>query len=681
MARRTRRETGTPPARHRRVAGEGEDDRGLPRAGLRRRGQRRAHPRPARRPSELPAEEKKGRFGKFAVDVDDDFEPYYVVDADKKKKVAELQAGAQGRRRALPRHRRGPRGRGHRLAPARRCSSPRCPSAGWSSTRSPATRSGAAVERHPRPRPATWSTPRRPAASSTGCTATRSRPVLWRKVRAGPVRRPRAVGRDPAGRRARAGADRVPLGVATGTSRRRWRSRRARATASTPGWSRSTAAGSPPAATSAGTASRSRASTASHLDEAAARGAGRRAARTPPFAVRSVEDKPYTPPPGGAVHDLDPAAGGQPQAAVDRADRDAGGAAAVRERLHHLHAHRLDDAVGVGARPRPGRRPRELYGAGVRARRAAPVRPRKVKNAQEAHEAIRPSGDVVPHARRRWPASCSRDELALYDLIWKRTVASQMADARGQTVDGPARRDRPATAGTPSSPPRGTVITFRGFLAAYEEGRDEDEARRPATTTASAGCRSWRAGDAARRCSSSSRTATRRTPPAALHRGHAWSRRSRSAASAARRPTPRSSARSSTAATSSSGHRAGADLARLRGRSACWRSTSAQLVDYDFTARDGGRPRPDRRRRGRPGRLAAPASTSATADGPAGRSDGLKPLVDDLGEIDARDINSRRRSATASCCGSAATGRTSSAPGRRGRPRRAACRRTWRPTS
>src|SRR4051794_41979013 len=42
-------------------------------------------------PSELPAEEKKGRFGKFAVDVDHDFEPYYVVDADKKKKVSELK--------------------------------------------------------------------------------------------------------------------------------------------------------------------------------------------------------------------------------------------------------------------------------------------------------------------------------------------------------------------------------------------------------------------------------------------------------------------------------------------------------------------------------------------------------------------------------------------------------------
>jgi hypothetical protein len=54
---------------------------------------------------EMPAEMKKGPFGKFAVDVDNGFEPYYVVDADKKKKVADLKRAAQGRRRALPRHR------------------------------------------------------------------------------------------------------------------------------------------------------------------------------------------------------------------------------------------------------------------------------------------------------------------------------------------------------------------------------------------------------------------------------------------------------------------------------------------------------------------------------------------------------------------------------------------------
>jgi DNA topoisomerase-1 len=116
---------------------------------------------------------------------------------------------------------------------------------------------------------------------------------------------------------------------------------------------------------------------------------------------------------------------------------------------------------------------RELYGAD-----SVPEAPRRyerrVKNAQEAHEAIRPAGD-----RFRTPAQVKRelsaDEFNLYELIWKRTVASQMADARGQTVSvriagtsSDGRRAEFATAGT--------VITFRGFLLAYEEGRDDPTA-------------------------------------------------------------------------------------------------------------------------------------------------------------------------------------------------------------
>ena len=96
---------------------------------------------------------------------------------------------------------------------------------------------------------------------------------------------------------------------------------------------------------------------------------------------------------------------------------------------------------------------------------------RKVKNAQEAHEAVRPSGDVfrTPQEVER---ELTRDEHRLYELIWIRTVASQMADAKGQTVSL-------RIAGTSSSGEEaefgasGTVITFRGFLAAYEESRDE----------------------------------------------------------------------------------------------------------------------------------------------------------------------------------------------------------------
>lgn len=126
-----------------------------------------------------------------------------------------------------------------------------------------------------------------------------------------------------------------------------------------------------------------------------------------------------------------------------------------------------------------------LYGAD-----SIPEKPRtyagKSKNAQEAHEAIRPSGEVF-----RTPAevegSLRGSEFKLYDLIWKRTVASQMADAKGHTATvtiavGPTAADAAAreaptapVAGTTAEfTASGTVITFRGFLAAYEEGRDEE---------------------------------------------------------------------------------------------------------------------------------------------------------------------------------------------------------------
>jgi len=97
----------------------------------------------------------------------------------------------------------------------------------------------------------------------------------------------------------------------------------------------------------------------------------------------------------------------------------------------------------------------------------------KAKNAQEAHEAIRPAGE---HFKTPGEVAneLSRDELALYDLIWKRTVASQMADARKlqvradletNTADGKQLTFRAS----------GTVVTFAGCLAAYEEAQDESQ--------------------------------------------------------------------------------------------------------------------------------------------------------------------------------------------------------------
>ncbi|GAA3599908.1 type I DNA topoisomerase [Klugiella xanthotipulae] len=112
-----------------------------------------------------------------------------------------------------------------------------------------------------------------------------------------------------------------------------------------------------------------------------------------------------------------------------------------------------------------------LYGA-----ETVPSSPRiykgKTKGAQEAHEAIRPAGDSF-RTPQQAAAELTGSELKLYELIWKRTVASQMADAKGSTATvtlsaGPTGDDRVA-----EFTASGTVITFRGFLLAYEEGVDE----------------------------------------------------------------------------------------------------------------------------------------------------------------------------------------------------------------
>ncbi|MDA4086910.1 type I DNA topoisomerase [Mycolicibacterium hassiacum] len=96
---------------------------------------------------------------------------------------------------------------------------------------------------------------------------------------------------------------------------------------------------------------------------------------------------------------------------------------------------------------------------------------RKVKNAQEAHEAIRPAGDVFA-TPGQLHAELDADEFRLYELIWQRTVASQMADARGTTlslrISGTAADGRQVVF-TAS----GRTITFPGFLKAYVESIDE----------------------------------------------------------------------------------------------------------------------------------------------------------------------------------------------------------------
>jgi DNA topoisomerase-1 len=100
----------------------------------------------------------------------------------------------------------------------------------------------------------------------------------------------------------------------------------------------------------------------------------------------------------------------------------------------------------------------------------------KVKNAQEAHEAIRPAGDEFKSPKTvAAQFGPSADETRLYDLIWKRTVASQMKDAKGESV-------RILVAATSSGgtvakfAASGTTILFPGFLRAYVEGSDDPDA-------------------------------------------------------------------------------------------------------------------------------------------------------------------------------------------------------------
>jgi DNA topoisomerase-1 len=117
---------------------------------------------------------------------------------------------------------------------------------------------------------------------------------------------------------------------------------------------------------------------------------------------------------------------------------------------------------------------RELYGDDY-----LPDQPRrytsKSKNAQEAHEAIRPAGETMrtPQSLR---GELGDDAAKLYELIWKRTVASQMKDARGKRTNVRLVADSPSE-GAVTFTASGKVIEFPGFLRAYVEGSDDPQAQ------------------------------------------------------------------------------------------------------------------------------------------------------------------------------------------------------------
>ncbi|MER7413014.1 type I DNA topoisomerase [Streptomyces cacaoi] len=206
-----------------------------------------------------------------------------------------------------------------------------------------------------------------------------------------------------------------------------------------------------------------------HLDEEAARTLAAALENTD-FAVRSVESKPYR---------RSPYAPFRTTTLQQEASRKLGfGAKATMQVAQKLYENgyitymrtdstTLSDTAVAAARSQVT----QLYGSDY-----LPDKPRtyagKVKNAQEAHEAIRPSGD-----RFRTPAETglTGDQFKLYELIWKRTVASQMKDAVGQSVTVKVG-GRSADGRDAEFSASGKVITFHGFLKAYVEGADDPNA-------------------------------------------------------------------------------------------------------------------------------------------------------------------------------------------------------------
>src|SRR5689334_14954250 len=269
------------------------------------------------------------------------------------------------------------------------------------------------------------------------------------------------------------------------------------------------------------------------------------------------------------------------------------------------------------------RQARELYGA-----QYVPDAPRlyasKVKNAQEAHEAIRPAGDSFRTPRQ---AGLSGDELRLYELIWKRTVASQMKDATGESVSvrvaGRSSAGEEAEFGA-----SGKIIGFHGFLKAYVEDADDDSDRDDRE---------------------------RRLPP--LAEGDPLTARELAAAEHATRPPARYTEATLVKELEDREIGRPSTYANIIGtildRGYVFKKGTAlvpsflafavitlleqhfsQLVDYDFTARMEDAL--DAIARGEAARVPWLRRFYFGADG----EEGLKEMVSDLGDIDAREVSS-----------------------------------------
>ena len=348
-----------------------------------------------------------------------------------------------------------------------------------------------------------------------------------------------------------------------------------------------------------------------------------------PFSVKSVERKPYR---------RSPYAPFRTTTLQQEASRKLGFSAkytmSIAQRLYengHITYMRTDSITLSQTAINAARsQARELYGAEY-----VPDSPRvytsKVKNAQEAHEAIRPAGDrfrTPPQAAR---AGLSGDELRLYELIWKRTVASQMKDAVGESVS--VRVSGRSSAGEEAEfGASGKIISFHGFLKAYVEDvegdaeRDDRERRLPPLAE----------GDPLTGELSPAEHATR--PPARY-----------TEASLVKELEDREIGRPSTYASI---------IGTILDRGYVFKKGTAlvpsflafavvnllerhfgHLVDYDFTARMEDAL--DEIARGEAARVPWLQRFYFGTDGdPAHHEEGLKELVSDIGDIDARDVSS-----------------------------------------
>ena len=413
-------------------------------------------------PSEMPAEMKKGPYGRFGVNVEEGFEPYYVVDPDKKKKVTELRRllkDADSLYLATDEDREGEAIAWHLLETLK----PKVPVQRmvFHEITKEAIQRAVGETRDLDLDLVDAQETRRILDRLYGYEIS---PVLWRKVKAG------------------LSAGRVQS-VATRIVVERERERMAFRVASYWDVEGSFVSEGSPFAARLSSLDGTKVATGRDFDDTGAlKGSARqldeRAATAvaestlaAEVSVTSVQEKPYTRRPYAPF-----TTSTMQQEAGRKLGLGARDSMRVAQRLYengYITYMRTDSTnLSQSALSAARGQARDMYGGDY-----VPDSPRvygkTAKNAQEAHEAIRPAGD-----RFRTPAQVAGelrgDEFRLYELIWKRTIASQMADAKGSTATIRIGADLGGceVASSAEYTASGTVITFKGFLAAYEEGTD-----------------------------------------------------------------------------------------------------------------------------------------------------------------------------------------------------------------